>query len=526
MRARLDAVTVAITDRFDGRSVWAGDGARNTAGWVTARAATSYGRARGDVDLARELRTMPHVTAAFGIGRLTREQVQILVKSRQPGLEDAFRVCEQLLVDEIAESTLRGGSRYLRRWALTARERLGLNDPDGPEPTDGTGPSRVHLSQTFEGRWVGTLDLEGEDGEIIFNALDHQVEAMWRDGTFTSDDGLTPAEHRAVALVELIRRGTNGGEDDSTARPLILAITNDSSLVCPTTGDTGCACRHSHDEGPSDDGDLSADTEVDLLDDTTSVARPSPGPDPTGGDSIGLAPNVDPGRHDASSTEALGSDTLGSDPWLDPQPVDDDLDLSVADAAVREAFGAAMVSELSRSGTISPQAVRRLACEGDVLPVVVGTDGEPLDMGRRIRIANRAQRRALRIRDGGCVVPGCSAAPEHCVAHHLVWWERDGRTDLPNLALVCRFHHKLIHQGRFHMARGPDGTIEVTRADRSPPRPALDPRPDRLASGGPPPRRHRPITPADREEADLAHHARRRIRALIDHQRGFPVRVW
>ena len=102
MRARLDAVTVAITDRFDGRSVWAGDGARNTAGWVTARAATSYGRARGDVDLARELRTMPHVTAAFGIGRLTREQVQILVKSRQPGLEDAFRVCEQLLVDEIA----------------------------------------------------------------------------------------------------------------------------------------------------------------------------------------------------------------------------------------------------------------------------------------------------------------------------------------------------------------------------------------------------------------------------------------
>lgn len=72
-----------------------------------------------------------------------------------------------------------------------------------------------------------------------------------------------------------------------------------------------------------------------------------------------------------------------------------------------------------------------------------------LDLGRTARLANRAQRRALAARDGGCAFPGCQQDHQRCQAHHVKWWEHGGRTDLDNLVLLCRFHHVLIHTGLF-----------------------------------------------------------------------------
>jgi hypothetical protein len=97
---------------------------------------------------------------------------------------------------------------------------------------------------------------------------------------------------------------------------------------------------------------------------------------------------------------------------------------------------------------VTRAALERLGCDADRDLMLMGTDGMPLWLGRTRRGVSRDQRRALVVRDRGCVFPGCERRPQWCHAHHLKWWARDnGATDLPNLALLCSFHHHLIHDG-------------------------------------------------------------------------------
>ena len=95
---------------------------------------------------------------------------------------------------------------------------------------------------------------------------------------------------------------------------------------------------------------------------------------------------------------------------------------------------------------ISAAEARRLACNADLLPVVLGGDGAVLDIGRAARYATAAQWKALLARDGACIVAGCHAAPSWCDAHHCVEWEVGGRTALDNLCLLCASHHRMLHR--------------------------------------------------------------------------------
>lgn len=94
---------------------------------------------------------------------------------------------------------------------------------------------------------------------------------------------------------------------------------------------------------------------------------------------------------------------------------------------------------------LSPGAVRRIACDAEIIPVVLGADSEPLDVGRGRRLFTRGQRLALTIRDNGCSYPGCTVPATWCDAHHVVHWSRGGPTSLPNAALLCPRHHTLVH---------------------------------------------------------------------------------
>jgi hypothetical protein len=95
--------------------------------------------------------------------------------------------------------------------------------------------------------------------------------------------------------------------------------------------------------------------------------------------------------------------------------------------------------------TLTVDAVRRLACDAHLSPVLHRRSGEILNLGRSERTASNAQYKALVVRDGGCVVPGCDRPPGWCQAHHLQFWEEMGPTDLANLALICNAHHHQIH---------------------------------------------------------------------------------
>ncbi|HYN17953.1 MAG TPA: DUF222 domain-containing protein, partial [Actinomycetes bacterium] len=163
--------------------------------------------------------------------------------------------------------------------------------------------------------------------------------------------------------------------------------------------------------------------------------------------------------------------------------------------------------EAGGAGPLHPEACRRLACDGAVTRVLVtrqpaghhdhdhgrggcGGDGaladrlraamtllppilgggptQPLAVGRTSRVVQPAQRNALAVRDGGCVFPGCGRPLAWCEAHHLVHWLHGGPTDLANLALLCRAHHRAVHEAGWRLARGPDGRLTATPPHRHP----------------------------------------------------------
>ena len=110
--------------------------------------------------------------------------------------------------------------------------------------------------------------------------------------------------------------------------------------------------------------------------------------------------------------------------------------------------------------------VRLWAAMALLPPVLGGTPTQPLEVGRTSRVVQAAQRTALAVRDGGCVFPDCGHPLAWCEAHHLRHWLHGGPTDLANLALLCRAHHRAVHEGGWRLARGPDCRLTATPPHR------------------------------------------------------------
>ena len=123
------------------------------------------------------------------------------------------------------------------------------------------------------------------------------------------------------------------------------------------------------------------------------------------------------------------------------------------------------ICETSNGVPMPVDTVRRLCCEASIIPVLLGADGEALAVGREHRVANRAQRRALRAMYRTCGHPHCDIAFDHCQIHHVTPWERFGVTDLENLLPLCSKHHHLVHEGRWQLSLQADRTISLHRPD-------------------------------------------------------------
>lgn len=104
---------------------------------------------------------------------------------------------------------------------------------------------------------------------------------------------------------------------------------------------------------------------------------------------------------------------------------------------------------LPHAGPVPAARVRRIACDADLIPVVLGGRSEIVDLGRRHRLVPASLRRALVARDGGCLFPGCTIPSTWCEAHHVVPWMSGGRTDSDNCVLLCSGHHHAVHTGRW-----------------------------------------------------------------------------
>lgn len=112
---------------------------------------------------------------------------------------------------------------------------------------------------------------------------------------------------------------------------------------------------------------------------------------------------------------------------------------------------------LDGAGLMDARMARRLACDSNLIPMVLGSRGEPLDVGRKTRVIPTAIRRAVIHRDRACAFPNCAAKASRCDVHHVIPWAEGGLTAIHNLALLCGFHHRLLHHSDWEV-RIEDGT--------------------------------------------------------------------
>jgi hypothetical protein len=127
---------------------------------------------------------------------------------------------------------------------------------------------------------------------------------------------------------------------------------------------------------------------------------------------------------------------------------------------------------LDTGGCLSAAEARRLACDSCVIPIVLGSDSMPLDVGRQHRLATAAIRDALGQWDKGCAFPSCDRSPRYCEAHHLAHWLDWGETKIENMCLLCSYHHTIVHRQGWHIridTRGyPEFNLSPQRS-RTPP---------------------------------------------------------
>ena len=174
--------------------------------------------------------------------------------------------------------------------------------------------------------------------------------------------------------------------------------------------------------------------------------------DPVGGAAVrsALEPLAQPsGHHDDRNREQRFADALvelasGGKPA--------EIQVTATIETLKGMAGAA-AAEMEFSLPISSTTLQRMACDCSVTRVLLDQDSVVVDMGRSKRVVSNALRAALKIRDGHCQWAGCEREASRCDGHHILHWISGGETNLDNLVLLCRRHHRMVHEGGWQLVK-------------------------------------------------------------------------
>jgi len=392
---------IADFERLQG---WEPEGHRSCAHWLAFRTGIDLGAAREKVRAARALTELPQISASMEQGELSFAKVRALTRVATPESEGA-------LLELALCSTAAQLERTARAWRL-----MGRFDENELEKIR-------HRSRCFsvfpdeEGMYLVRGRLDPEVGAMLMRAIDAANDALFRANT---SEEIEPKQRRADAVGLLAERALAIGFGSADHR---AAATDEER----TNGATG--------EGTGQD---TADRTSEAPSEGTSEARVRH-------------------RADAEIVPLSGTRAERYQVVLYVEP------------CTLENGSEPGRSELEDGTRVSAETSRRLSCDAGVVRITKAPgcrmrngsmdngsmhDGSVLDIGRKTRTIPPALRRALEARDRGCRFPGCGL--RFTDAHHVRHWADGGETKLENLILLCRFHHRLVHEEGYtaHFPRG------------------------------------------------------------------------
>ncbi|MEV0271338.1 DUF222 domain-containing protein [Hamadaea sp. NPDC050747] len=401
---RLSGRLAALIATADGREVPYNAGATGTVNWLTFLLAIRDRDARAWVSLAAMLPAVPVVESALSSGQVNVEQARVIAKTVHD-LPSA--------VGEVGKAK-----------AADALTRLAVDDRLRPEVLE------KHRSQI----------LELVAPEIAEERLRREVERAERSAHDRRDFTLIPygdGEYRVRGVLDAEMAAIVRTALDPLSAPRKPAPTAAATSASPS-GDRAGAGAASGDGGTAGEG----------------VSR-----------GLAVGARVLPGEADLRSAGARRADALIElcQRILNAAELPDNggekphLTVTLPWDALQAKVGAGL---LDTGDLLTPETVRRLACDAMIIPAVLGGDGQILDVGRARRLIDGPLRRALVLRDKGCAFPGCDRPPQWCHGHHLKAWADGGNTCLANSVLLCGFHHREIHHGHWEVRIRPDGFPE------------------------------------------------------------------
>ena len=516
LSSRIDAATYELLcnlHEFDRRYGW--EGFRSCAHWLNYRTGLALGAAREKLRVATALADLNHVSAAMARGQLSYSKVRALTRVATPATEAP-------LLAVALSSTAAQVERMVRAWRRADR------DATADAEQDLLASRMLSMRVDEDGMVVVRGRLPAEVGAVLLRAVEAALEQV--PVAEEDSDESTVAQRRADALGLVAESALAGGLDPGNsadrfqvtvhvpvdtlasrapdgAAPraaatraagpaLSLPLGPAADPVAPYLATEGTDGVHSGEDempgisSPAARSPCDTPGRVDRSE-ATSVSSPlcdrsawclgnTSGHE---GRCAGLAtrsPHADKSARCSGDATFDGSRCAGAAGWPPPAEratfatahvsagtfeVSEESDLPAC--AITDLDAGQAVIEQAGGLHVGREAARRVACDAGLV-VLLRDGGEVLDVGRRSRTVPSALRRALLSRDRGqCRFPGCES--RHCDAHHVEHWADGGPTRLPNLVLLCRFHHRAVHEEGFRVVPAEvEGQFRFLRPDGEP----------------------------------------------------------
>ena len=482
LAARIQAATwelLVLIRQFDAGGGW--DDFASCAAWLSWRIGLAPGAAREHVRVARALAELPKLSDALRRGAVSYSKLRAVTRVATPETEQA-------LLDVALAGTAAHVEQVVRTWRRVDRAAEQAEE------------QQRHESRALD-TWVdddGMVVVRGrltpEVGAVVRRALEAALDAAAPNagGSAAAGDGHprsagavgaagdaadamvpTVAQRRADALGMVAECALTGGLDKGTAgdRYQVVVHVDADTLAEGGRVDDGGADESVPDDNAAGDSAVTADGRGVDADAAGVEGRVTATPDVPAGTPRRCTAAASATVDEASCAPAGGANGPAPSAARPAPAAAGPLQPAARPAARRQSAcpgPASGQSVLDEAGGIhvSAETARRLACDAATVTMHHGPAGEVLNVGRRTRTISPALRRALAARDGHCRFPGCQT--RRADAHHVEHWAHGGATALDNLVLLCRRHHRAVHEGGFRVALGAAGDVRFVRPDGRP----------------------------------------------------------